>query len=420
MKNQLLVKAQVDQKGRLILPPEIASKFGLSPGADVYIDEGNNEVRVIRPVSHLAKVYIEVTNMCNLDCQTCMRNVWDEPSGMMSDQTFEVIFSEVNQMAVKPTVFFGGYGEPLIHPKIIEMIKRFKAIDARVELISNGLLLTEERSLQLIRAGMDLLWVSLDGASPESYVDVRLGSSLPVVLDNLKKLRYIRHKATDIDNSLPNLGIAFVAMEKNIKDLPEVIKLGIEVGATRFSISNVLPHTQELNDQTLYKRSMQNMVGRQNTSVPLVNIARMDWNDLTKDVLAYVYSRKFRLEVAGYELNRALDTCPFVEQGSLSVRWDGNVAPCLPLLHTNQYIYRQQMRKTNNYILGNIRENGLLGIWNSREYVELRDRLQRFQFSPCTFCDGCELSEENIRDCMGNTDLTCGGCMWAQGFIRCP
>ncbi len=73
-----------------------------------------------------------------------------------------------------------------------------------------------------------------------------------------------------------------------------------------------------------------------------------------------------------------------------------------------------------NYPLGNIKESSLLGIWNSKLYVDWRDRLQRFDFSPCTFCDGCELSEDNQSDCLGNTELACGGCLWAQGFIRCP
>lgn len=420
MKKQYLHKAHINEKGQLIIPGELVSRFGLQPGVDVYIEEGNDEIRIHRPVSHLAKVYIEVTNLCNLDCQTCMRNVWGEPSGLMSDATFDKIFSEIQTLQPPPTIFFGGYGEPLLHSKIMDWVKRFKEIGARVELISNGLLLTEERSLQFIRAGLDVLWISLDGSSEESYVDIRLGSSLPAVIENLRKLRYVRHKATAIDNTLPNLGIAFVAMKKNIKDLPEVIQLGIQLGATRFSISNVLPHTSDLNDQILYKRSMQNMIGRQNTSYPLINLSRMDWNDATRDVLAYIYGRKFRLELAGYEINRAVDTCPFIEQGSMSIRWDGSVSPCLPLLHTNQYVCRLQLRKTMSYSLGNINETGVLGTWQSEKYTSLRDRLQRFDFSPCTFCDGCDLSEDNMNDCLGNTELACGGCLWAQGFIRCP
>ncbi len=420
MNQKQLFKTRIDENGRLIIPPEFAVRFGLTAGTDVYLEEGSNEIRLLRPVSNLAKVYIEPTNLCNLDCRTCMRNVWEEPSGMMRDETFERIFAGLQEISPLPTVFFGGYGEPLIHPKLIQWVERVKALGARVEIITNGLLLTEERALQFIRAGLDMLWVSLDGSSAESYADVRLGSSLPRVIENLKTLRRIRYKATDIDNSKPNLGIAFVAMKSNITDLPDVLRLGISLGAKNFSISNVLAHTPELNEQILYQRTIHNNTRRQSTSIPVVNLPRMDWDSLTKDVLAEIYARKYQLELAGYEINRALDSCPFIEQGSTAIRWDGSICPCLPLLHTNQNYTETRLRRSHAYPLGNILERGLLEIWNDEGYVGLRDRVQRFDFSPCAFCNGCELSTENREDCLGNSGLACGGCLWAQGIIRCP
>jgi len=420
MNQKQLIKATIDEHGSMVFPPEIAARFGIKPGTDVYLEEGSNEIRLLRPTTQLAKIYIEATNLCNLDCITCMRNVWGEPPGKMSDKTFERIFETVKEMYPLPTVFFGGYGEPLIHHRLIEWVKRFKALGARVEVITNGLLLTEERSLQFIRAGLDVLWVSLDGSSPESYADVRLGSSLPQVIENLKNLRKIRYKATDIDNSKPNLGIAFVAMKDNIADLPEVLKLGISLGAKQFSISNVLAHTPELHEQILYKRAVFNTATRRTTSIPVVNLPRMDWNDLTKDVLVDIFSRKYRLELAGFELNRAVDSCPFIEQGSTAIRWDGSVCPCLPLLHTNQHYFGKQMRRAQAHVFGNVLENDVFEIWNSEIYADLRERVQRFDFSSCTFCSGCELSTDNVEDCLGNTGLVCGGCLWAQGVIRCP
>ncbi len=39
MKNQSLFKAHIDEEGRLIIPSEIVSRFGLKPDADVYIEE---------------------------------------------------------------------------------------------------------------------------------------------------------------------------------------------------------------------------------------------------------------------------------------------------------------------------------------------------------------------------------------------
>jgi MoaA/NifB/PqqE/SkfB family radical SAM enzyme len=422
MNQKQLIKAQVDQDGRLVFPPEIAARFGIKPEIEVYLDEGSNEIRLLRPTTHLAKVYIEPTNLCNLDCRTCMRNVWGEPSGAMSDQTFERIFAGLQGMSPLPTVFFGGYGEPLVHPKLIEWVQRIKALGARVELITNGVLLTEERSLQFIRAGLDMLWVSLDGSSPESYADVRLGSSLPKVIENLKSLSTIRYKATDIDNSKPHLGIAFVAMKSNIADLPEVVRLGVSLGAKHFSISNVLAHTPELSEQILYKRTIFNTATRQTTttSFPVVNLPRMDWNTQTKDVLAEIHGRKYRLELAGYEFSRAVDSCPFIEQGSTAIRWDGSVCPCLPLLHSNQNYFENRLRHSQAYAIGNVLERSLLDIWNDEEYSNLRERVQRFDFSPCTFCNGCNLSKDNLEDCLGNTKLACGGCLWAQGVIRCP
>jgi MoaA/NifB/PqqE/SkfB family radical SAM enzyme len=420
MNQKQLLQAEVDEHGRVILPAALAAHFGIQPGTQLQVEEGSHEIRILRPVSHLSKIYIEPTNLCNLDCVTCMRNVWGEAPGKMSDETFEQIFVTLQRMSPLPTVFFGGYGEPLIHHRLVEWVKRIKALGARVELITNGLLLTEERSLEFIRAGLDVLWVSVDGSTPESYADVRLGSSLPKVVENLKTLRRIRYKATDIDNTKPQLGIAFVAMKSNIGDLPDVLRLGISVGAKQFSISNVLAHTPELQEQVLYRRTVQNAVTRQSTSVPVVNLPRMDWDTLTKEILADLFARRYRLELAGHEINRAVDSCPFIEQGSTAIRWDGSVCPCLPLLHTNENYFENRLRRTQAYAIGNIHERNLLDLWNDKGYASLRERIQRFDFSPCTFCNGCELSEENKEDCLGNTGLACGGCLWAQGVIRCP
>lgn len=41
-------------------------------------------------------------------------------------------------------------------------------------------------------------------------------------------------------------------------------------------------------------------------------------------------------------------------------------------------------------------------------------------FPPCTFCGGCEMSEDNLTDCMGNPFPACGACVWSQGAVQCP
>jgi len=76
--------------------------------------------------------------------------------------------SHASKRSLTRPAYFGGIGEPLFHPRTVEWVAQAKAAGARVELITNGTLLTEKRSRQLIDAGLDLLWVSIDGASPLS------------------------------------------------------------------------------------------------------------------------------------------------------------------------------------------------------------------------------------------------------------
>ena len=90
MNSQLGKWAQVDENGRLVIPPDVTARFGLEPGAQVRIEEGKNDIRLHRPVMQLAKIYLEPTNVCNLACRMCMRNMWDEPSGRMSKKLFRI------------------------------------------------------------------------------------------------------------------------------------------------------------------------------------------------------------------------------------------------------------------------------------------------------------------------------------------
>jgi bifunctional DNA-binding transcriptional regulator/antitoxin component of YhaV-PrlF toxin-antitoxin module len=59
--------AEVDQDGRLTLPTEVIDRYGLKPGSKVRLDEGENFVRMHRPITQLTKIYLEPTVACNLE-----------------------------------------------------------------------------------------------------------------------------------------------------------------------------------------------------------------------------------------------------------------------------------------------------------------------------------------------------------------
>jgi MoaA/NifB/PqqE/SkfB family radical SAM enzyme len=412
--------AHVNERGELVLPARIAGELGLTPGAEIRVEPNGHGVYLHPSVHALKRVYVEATNKCNLTCSTCMRNVWDVNYGHMREETFERVLAGFDSLAEKPEIFIGGYGEPLSHPKILEMIQRAKERGHRVSMITNGILLTETVTRSLIELGLDMLWVSMDGASAECYVDVRLGNSLPTIIENLRRLcaqKYLKFGASNWSGH-PHLGIAFVAMQRNIHDLREVIRLGSRLGAVEFSISNVLAHDTQLLGENLYMHSM-NMVAGQEIR-PTVRMPLMDIQHNTMEALAGVMKDMNRLELSGSLLNQNTDQCPFVERGSLAVRWDGQVSPCLPLLYTHKYFLDERERTSHEYFVGNVHERDLPAIWSDSQYRDLRNRLRDFDFSPCAFCNSCEMANENLEDCFGNVQPACGGCLWARGLIRCP
>lgn len=409
--------AEVDEEGRLVLPSELVEHLGLKPGARLRIEQEANSVLLHQPTTHLAKVYIEPTNRCNITCRTCMRNTWDEPLGMMDPGTFDRIIASLRAISPKPLVMFGGIGEPLFHPRMVEMVMQVKELGGTVELITNGTLLTPERSRQLVDSGLDTLWVSLDGAAPESYADVRLGAELAQVLANLEEFRPMRK---GFYHPKPELGIAFVAMKRNIGDLPNVIALGRSLGATRFSVTNVLPYTEELRGETLYDHTLKDIAYLSSVWLPELSLPKMDINQLTRETFFRVLGSGCSITFAGRKWSGANDVCTFIESGAAAVGWDGSLSPCPPLLHNHVSYLRTRKRILRRHVIGNVTERDLIDLWNDRDYQSYRERVQGFGFPPCTFCGGCEMIESNQEDCLGNNSPACGACLWAQGIIACP
>jgi len=410
-------RVRVDEQGHLVLPSKLAERLGLVDGALVRVEERGNAVVFGRSSASLARVYVEPTTLCNLRCRTCVRNVWDEPPGTMSAETFARVMDAVREVSPRPTVFFGGFGEPFAHPDLLAMLAEVKAAGCPVELITNGTMLDEATRRELVRIGLDRLWVSIDGATPESYADVRLWDALPGVIEDLAALRDLRLASRSAG---PRLGIAFVAMKRNIADLPEVIRLGQRLGADRFSVSNVMAHTPDMREQVLYAGSIEAENLDPSPWSPQVSLPRMDIDARTLGQLVRAEADRRGRTPSGRQGDGRANACPFVEKGSVSVRWDGAISPCLPLLHTNRSYLDFRPRTNHAYAVGNVNDRGLLDAWMDPDYIALRERLLAFDFAPCTICNSCDMADENLEDCYGSPTPACGGCLWAQGFIQCP
>jgi MoaA/NifB/PqqE/SkfB family radical SAM enzyme len=367
----------------------------------------------------LTKLYVEITTRCNLNCQMCVQRAWGEPTGDMPLATFRTLVDGLSAFDAPPTIHLGGYGEPMFHPDFLEMVRLAKNAGARVEVTTNGTLLMADTAEALIDLDLDRLVVSLDGASPQHYEDIRGHSNFAPVIENMRRLYQLKlRKATRHSN--PQVGIAFVAMRSNLADLPELPRLATHIGAWSIQVSNLIPHTREMEREILYADSLTACAYRASPWLTDLSLPKLDLNGPVLDAVGELFGSRVSLSWLDTSLSARNDYCRFAQEGYAAVRWDGQVSPCLSLLHDHPEYIHGRRKQITHYTPGNLNRQTLHEAWTSAEFTDFRARLRAFPFSPCTTCGGCERFPRNVEDCTENAFPICGGCLWAQGFIECP
>ncbi len=404
------------ENGRLAVPAGLEKKLGLEPGSRLDVVFNNGRAEILPNVHSLNRLVIEPTSRCNLACKTCIRNTWQEPAGDMDAATFDRLAGSLARFPHLETVMLGGFGEPTAHPRILDMVRAVKALGLRAEMTTNATLLDDALIDGLLGERLDMLWISLDGTTEESFDAIRAGASLPRVLENVDRLA----RRNGRGRGGLEIGIAFVVMKTNLGDVKHLDRLARSVGARRIMVSHVLPYSEAMEKemlclQTLTLETFTFAPGKTELSLP-----RIDVNNTTKETLFSLFQGFENLTFMGNRVAVDARRCRFVHERMSFVRWDGAVSPCMGLLHAHKtYLYGLE-RQVRSHAFGSVREGDLFDIWTSKAYADFRDKVKAFDYSPCHVCGGCSLLEKNEEDCYGNAFPACGGCLWAQGIIQCP
>lgn len=143
-------------------------------------------------------ILLNLTNICPLSCLNCplkeLRKMPDYKPEMMGMKIYKKIINEVAKHP-KTVVKLVGDGEPLVLPHIVDMIKYSNKKKVHpTGIISNGFLLTEKLSRELLKTRVDYIDFSLDAATKKVYDRVRLGSDYVKVMSNIELLLKLRRK----------------------------------------------------------------------------------------------------------------------------------------------------------------------------------------------------------------------------------
>lgn len=275
---------------------------------------------------------LEPSSQCNLECPMCPRQL-KQTKRWEGDMPFENYTGIIDELAAGLMfLILWNYGEPLLNKNIGRMIGYAKERKIAVAMSTNGLLLSEEKSMELIDSRLDFLIVSFDGGTRETYETNRKNGDFEKTLENIRglmKLKRMRRSRT------PFVNLECVVMKNNEHETAVFERLARMSGVDGYSLKKVA-----------YVK------GRESDFLP-VN------QRLTCDV----YQKGNRRYCSRLSLSSVVNA-------------NGDVVPCCSDI-------------AFQYVLGNVfRDNGFRRIWNNELYQAFRKRAFR-DLAHIDICQNC-------------------------------
>lgn len=304
---------------------------------------------------------VEVTSRCNLKCVMCPVTVLAErwPQRDMPWETFERVAKAFGRVK---WVHLQGWGEPLLHRRIFDMIAHAKSAGCRVGFTTNGTRLTPQTGARLLDLGLDLMAVSIAGASPATHEAIRVGSDFAKLAEKLQRFLLLRRQS---GNPRPKVEVFFLMTRTNLAELPRAVELAAELGADELVATNLdYVITPRLDGLRAYSgappaRAHHEAIEKARAAARAAGIA----------------FRPYRLEF------REMAVCDLNPLKILFVAADGSVSPCVytSLVGQSQIprVFEGLPVEVPAVSFGNVNDQPLMEIWEGPAYRAFRKRFAR-------------------------------------------
>lgn len=273
---------------------------------------------------------VESSSLCNLKCAACPvpRGV-KRPTGLMEFAVFKKVVDEIGDYVF--AMFFWDWGEPFLNPQAYDMIKYAKKKGIKVISSTNGHSFCDLKAAEnLVKSGIDVLLVSLDGVTQDTYEIYRRGGDIEKVK---MSIRNIVKSKTILNSKTPLIVMQLIIMNHNENDMTSYEAYALSLGADAITFVKF---------NTYFDRSAE---------APLNDFLPSD-NKLKR----FKYDKENREEKAPVKDCKTL-------WNSTNIHSSGNVVPCC-------------YDADEHHVLGNVRDSAFREIWNNDKYTRLRVKVK--------------------------------------------
>lgn len=174
-----------------------------------------------------SSIRLEVTSKCNINCKYCHNADYaNKQNDLTTDELKKLILSLKKEYPINKVLLTGG--EPLLNADIVDFIQFLDDLNIKTDMVTNGKLLSKNLVLDLEKAGLRRIRISIDGFKEHEVY--RKGSNVNELWDICE---YIKK------NTKLNLVIHTVCSPHNVSIIDKIYDKLIEIGADRWRVFDI-------------------------------------------------------------------------------------------------------------------------------------------------------------------------------------
>jgi len=336
----------------------------------------------------LEQVSLKIVNSCNLRCKTCGQ--WGE-TGYNLDKSdeeireivpYETYRAMVDEVAhLRPFYYIWG-GEPYLYPDIVPLMEHMKRRKSPVGIVTNGTMMARTAD-RLVRAGVDMLMLSVDGVGPVHNEIRQEKRAWEMMMEGLDAVLAEKRRQGSVK---PYVNVLTTISRDNVGHLEDIADWGADKGIDLLTYYYSWFTNEENGRQ--HDRAMKERFGVEPESWKGYLFFRGLDTDGLQDEVRAIRARRWPFPTLfipdlGIEQipDYYSDPTKLFGYGRCIQPWvvteimpNGDVATC---------------RDYPDYVCGNIPKDRLLAIWNNDRYRRFRMSLRDDGLLPiCSRCCG--------------------------------
>ena len=170
-------------------------------------------------------------NRCNVSCTMCPPAIRYDKLGVARDPYYRLTLEEYKKISAGARIttahFVGAYAEPLLNKEIFALVAYAHSQGAFTAITTNATALSREFGRKLLDAGLDMMTISLHGATAEVAEAIMLGCNFTRIIDNIRGFQQLKKER---GTQKPEIYFNYVTQKSNVADMPAFVELAHDLG----------------------------------------------------------------------------------------------------------------------------------------------------------------------------------------------